>query len=216
MILSSLHSKYFYALVETTQRFFIFLIRWGLRRRSKNLFLHRGTRGDNNYQTFSAKRPVTNIAIIGTLPATFSGAGGGSRHGPPSDDPGDPRMTAGGSPGFQGGVGKLTKSLRLDSAGRRPLPLVKINVSGTPPRQMGTPPGMSENPKIWSNSRNPEKMTKTAQIRGVKKHPFFDKVFPGGSKTPPKRKPLPANKPDFRSFFGVELPRWEVPKSAEI
>jgi len=91
---------------------------FGLRRRSKNLFLHRGTRGDNNYQTFLAKRPVTNIAIPGTLPATFSVEGCGSRHGPPSDDPGDPRMTAGGSPGFQGGVGKLTTP-HLDFAGRR-------------------------------------------------------------------------------------------------
>ncbi len=133
---------------------------YGLRRRSKNLFLHRGTRGDNNYQTFSAKRPVTNIAIIGTLPATFSGAGGGSRHGPPSDDPGDPRMTAGGSPGFQGGVGKLTKSLRLDSAGRRPLPLVKINVSGTPParwvppRDVRKPQNLVKFPKSRKNDQN--------------------------------------------------------------
>ncbi len=37
----------------------------GLRRRSKNLFLHRGTRGDNNYQSNLAIRPVTKIAIVG-------------------------------------------------------------------------------------------------------------------------------------------------------
>ena len=36
-----------------------------LRRRSKNLFLHRGTRGDNNYQSNLAIRPVTKIAIVG-------------------------------------------------------------------------------------------------------------------------------------------------------
>lgn len=43
----------------------IFFLNERLRRRSKNLFLHRGTRGDNNYQSNLAIRPVTKIAIVG-------------------------------------------------------------------------------------------------------------------------------------------------------
>lgn len=159
---------------------------------------------------------MTNIAIIGTLPATFSGAGGGSRHGSPSDDPRGSSDDGEWVPWFPGGRREINQKSSTRFRREATPPSGQNQRFRDTPRQMGTPPGMSENPKIWSNSRNPEKMTKTAQIRGVKKHPFFDKVFPGGSKTPPKRKPLPANKPDFRSFFGVELPRWEVPKSAEI
>jgi len=184
-----------------------------LRRRSKNLFLHRGTRGDNNYQTFLAKRPVTNIAIPGTLPATFSGgrlwpeARTAVRRSRGSSDDG------GWVPWFPGGRREINhSSSRFRREAVTPPPLVKIHDSGTPNRQGGYPPGMSENPEIWSNSRKPQKMTKTRQIQGGPKTAFFDKCFPGGSKTPPKRKPLPTNMPDLRSFFGVDLPRWEVPK----
>jgi len=136
---------------------------FGLRRRSKNLFLHRGTRGDNNYQTFLAKRPVTNIAIPGTLPATFSGgrlwpeARTAVRRSRGSSDDG------GWVPWFPGGRREINhSSSRFRREAVTPPPLVKIHDSGTPNRQGGYPPrgvrkprNLVNFPKTPKNDQNP-------------------------------------------------------------
>jgi len=130
-----------------------------LRRRSKNLFLHRGTRGDNNYQTFLAKRPVTNIAIPGTLPATFSGgrlwpeARTAVRRSRGSSDDG------GWVPWFPGGRREINhSSSRFRREAVTPPPLVKIHDSGTPNRQGGVPPpGCPKTPKFGQIPENPKK-----------------------------------------------------------
>ncbi len=135
-------------------------VRWRLlRRRSKNLFLHRGTRGDNNYQTFLAKRPVTNIAIPGTLPATFSGgrlwpeARTAVRRSRGSSDDG------GWVPWFPGGRREINhSSSRFRREAVTPPPLVKIHDSGTPNRQGGVPPpGCPKTPKFGQIPENPKK-----------------------------------------------------------
>ena len=117
-----------------------------LRRRSKNLFLHRGTRGDNNYQTNLAIRPVTKIAIVGATRFLCRGVRDCWERDRGPDPPGGVRLTPTGPP--IGGGGAPAGGLPEPRRSRGPPELVKFDVFG------GTPP------KPGFDPRNPRNLVK--------------------------------------------------------
>ena len=164
--------------------------------------MHRGTRGDNNYQTNLAIRPVTKIAIVGATRFLCRGVRELLVNGPgvrtPRGGAGDPD----GSPDWRRGGSRRRNSRNPDEVGDPPN-WSKSTFPGTPP---STPGFDARDPQIWSNSRFPGFTyvgTPPRRRGGTPRRP---------RKPPPIGIVCRLTRANLLCFGGYALPRWTSPK----